>query len=401
MPRPAQPDFFARAQGPQDAQGLTISAQSDAALGPEQRKYNQLVAKIDKLRAELQAWDEAVPRFAQDYAQQMRPLQVELASRRRQIALKLRDLLASKDFNKADRSTLARTLCEEAALLSDSEFVDEAAAAELEALHDQYAEAPLKDERREAINDVKAMLEVMSGLDLGDEEFESEEALMRHAQQRVQAAAAAGHQIPSFPFGPHGDSTGPGRQTSAQRKRAQKQAQKQADDEAQASQSVREIFRKLASALHPDRAEDDADRIRRTALMQRVNQAYEQQDLLGLFALQLEIEQIDPEHLARAGIERIRHYNRVLTAQAGDLQHEVDQRVLAFEMEFGIDSQRKLNPRRLKPVLDEDLRGIRAALERVASDLRQLSQPAGVRRWIAQERRQHQFDDDDPFELPF
>ncbi len=41
----------------------------------------------------------------------------------------------------------------------------------------------------------------------------------------------------------------------------------------QATQSVREVYRKLASALHPDRETDERQREAKTALMQRVNQA--------------------------------------------------------------------------------------------------------------------------------
>ena len=50
----------------------------------------------------------------------------------------------------------------------------------------------------------------------------------------------------------------------------------------EASQSVRDVYRKLVSALHPDREADGAERERKTALMQRANQAYERNDLLEL-----------------------------------------------------------------------------------------------------------------------
>jgi hypothetical protein len=292
-------------------------------------------------------------------------------------------------------------LCEEAATLVQSEFIDEAAAAELEALHDQHADIRLADERREALDNVKGMIEAMSGVDLGDVQFESEEDLLRHAHERVQAAAAAGHELPPSPFGPQARPGPAQRQTAAQRKRQQQQAQKQADEAAQASQSVREIFRRLASALHPDRAEDDADRARRTALMQRVNQAYEAQDLLALFSLQLEIEQIDAEHLARAGAERVRHYNRVLATQLAELQAEVAQREMAFTLQYGIDVERKLSPHKLGRVLEEALRDIRFALNQVTQDLKLLDHPAGVKRFVQREREQHQFDDEGPFGFSF
>ena len=63
-----------------------------------------------------------------------------------------------------------------------------------------------------------------------------------------------------------------------------------------ASRSLRAVYRQLASALHPDREQDERERQRKTRLMQRVNVAYGKQDLLQLLTLQLEIEQIDHTH---------------------------------------------------------------------------------------------------------
>jgi hypothetical protein len=363
--------------------GLLIVAQAGAALGPEQRKYNQLVAKIEKARSELLAWQEQVPLFAQAHAARMHPLMAELAAQRRQLVLELAVLLEQKGWRKAERRVLSRELCDEVAVLADSEFIDQAAAAELEALHDRYADTPLDESRREALDEMKGMFEAVAGLDLGDEAFASEEALLQRAQERLRAQAERREQqAPPHP-----------RPSAAQRKR---QAQ-----EEQASKSVREVFRQLASALHPDRADDDADRVRRTDLMQRVNQAYARQDLLGLFALQLEIEQIDPAHLARASIERLRHYNHVLAAQLAELLNEIEGRAAAFAMDFGIEPWRRLNPHKLGPLLDGNLSQIRSALAEVARELRQLAQPASARRWIQQVRDRQRLDDEDLFDLPF
>jgi len=185
----------------------------------------------------------------------------------------------------------------------------------------------------------------------------------------------------------------PARQTAAQRKREAEQQE--------ASRSVREVFRKLASALHPDRASDEADRARRTALMQRVNSAYAAQDLLALFALQLEIEQVDAEHLAQASSERMRHYNRVLVAQLEELKDEIESQVAAFGMDFGVEPWRRLNPRKLTPLLDEEVLQIRAALMQLQRDLQLLSEPASTKRWIKKLRQTQAQDDNDPFDCPF
>jgi hypothetical protein len=367
---------------------LSIAAQAGAALSPEQRKYNQLVARIEKARTELLAWQEQLPLFAQAHATRMQPLMAELAAQRRQLVLELASLLEQPGWRKAERQTLRRALCEQAADLVDSEFIDEAAAAELRALHDQHADTSLDDARREALDGMKNMFEAVAGVDLGDEAFDSEEALLQRAQQRLQSDAEREAQRHE-----QAQAQRPSRQSAAQRKR---QAQQE-----QASKSVREVYRQLASALHPDRADDEADRVRRTALMQRVNQAYDKQDLLGLFALQLEIEQIDPAHLARASTERLRHYNRVLAAQLAELQDEIELQVSAFGMNFGIEPWRRLNPHKLGPVLEDDVRQIRATLAEVARELKQLDQPAGVKRWLQQERQRQKLDDEDPFDLPF
>ncbi len=50
---------------------------------------------------------------------------------------------------------------------------------------------------------------------------------------------------------------------------------------------LRNMYRKLASALHPDRARDEAERVHKTALMGQVNAAHDAKDLLTLMRLQL------------------------------------------------------------------------------------------------------------------
>src|SRR5690606_20305824 len=104
--------------------------------------------------------------------------------------------------------------------------------------------------------------------------------------------------------------------SGARRGRANRAAERKAQAAREASVSVREVYRKLVSALHPDREIDAAERKRKTRLMQRANQAYERNDLLELLALQIETEQIDAAALASVPEERLKHYNQVLLDQA-------------------------------------------------------------------------------------
>jgi hypothetical protein len=108
--------------------------------------------------------------------------------------------------------------------------------------------------------------------------------------------------------------------------RAEKKAKKQEEAEQQAKnevkQSLRELMRKLASALHPDREPEPKERERKTELMKRVNEAYERNDLLTLLSLQLEIEQIQTDDIAKFSDERIKQYIRVLEDQLRTLRDE-------------------------------------------------------------------------------
>jgi hypothetical protein len=94
------------------------------------------------------------------------------------------------------------------------------------------------------------------------------------------------------------------------------------DEEKVAQNLLKEIFRKLASALHPDREQDPSERVRKTQLMQEINRAYKNNELLTLIQLQLEIDQIDPTDLQDLAVEKIKSYNRLLAGQLKKVKEE-------------------------------------------------------------------------------
>jgi hypothetical protein len=150
---------------------------------------------------------------------------------------------------------------------------------------------------------------------------------------------------------------------------------------------LREIFRKLASALHPDRETDAAEREAKTALMQRVNQAYAASDLLTLLELQLQIEQIDASHIASASAARLKHYNKIMAEQLAELRGEITRMEMGWKMEFGISPFADADPRRLMKVLQESERQWRAHLASMQRDVRRLANAAATKQWLKGERR--------------
>jgi hypothetical protein len=396
-------------QGPsqrssQRSSQLQGSVQADAALSPEQRKYKQLATKIEKAKLELLAWQEQVAWFAQQHHQRMQPLLAELAACQLHFVKRLAALLAGPGRTAVERATMRRALCDQAALLAGNEYLSDAQNEELQALHDLHADVKLDvavaNAEAEAMAEAKAMFEAASGLDLGEEQFDSHEALLARVRQKMDEQAQVQGQTLEDTAPDYFDAQrdhGPGKPTAKQRRKLMAAER----DEQQASMSLREVFRKLASALHPDRASDDADRKRRTLMMQRVNQAYAQQDLLGLFALQLEIEQIDPAHLNSASSERMRHYNKVLSSQLQELVAEIEAREEVFCMEYGVEPWLRLKPKMLPTLLNQQTKDLQIAVQQAQFNLQQLDVSANVKRLLKQIRKLQDESDSDEFFVPF
>jgi hypothetical protein len=166
------------------------------------------------------------------------------------------------------------------------------------------------------------------------------------------------------------------------------------------SQSIREVFRKLASALHPDRETDPAEKARKTALMQRANQAYDQGNLLQLLELQLELEHIDPARLAAIRPERLKHYIKILQGLVYDLDMEIQCVEGRFSFEFGLSPFERLVPDRLLPMLQEDVVACQEQIAELQWRLETAADPRQLKAWLKTLvlRRRDDFPD---FDTPF
>jgi len=361
---------------------LQISSnKSGPALTPPQRRFNSLIRQIAQARQTLTAWHENIAAYRQAHAQVLRPLQAELIAGRRQWVFALDALIDQRNWTRAERGTLRELLCDAAGELLAARGEDAA----LKALFDKHAEVDFDTEQREMMRAMKGLTEAMTGLDLGDEEgIDTDADLFARMQQGLQDRAAAEEAE---------------RETKSARGRKGAAQQRREAEAQQATQSVREIYRKLASALHPDRETDERQRAEKTALMQGVNQAYAANDLLALLELQLEIEQIDASHAATAGAQRLKHYNKVLSEQLAELKSQVADVEMGFRMEFGLEPGWGMNPRKLGEVLEQTSRQWRAELSEQQRDMRILGDVAATKRWL---KRQRQLLDEAEFDFePF
>ena len=332
---------------------------ADASTPPsaEQQRFDRLQEDIAAQRALLDAWTTAIDAHAQRYLRDYLPLHAQY----RDLHVELLDFLdhaasGGMRLGRTDAQTLHGLIAQmaESLLLGED---DDTRRRHLAGMHDRYAPA------RQAVPETDA-----------DDEAE---ALLRHVEDQMDAARA------------RADAARAQRRAERQRKgstRAQ-QAHRQQEEVVQATQSVRAVYRQLVSALHPDREPDEAERQRKTALMQRVNEAYAANRLLDLLQLQLEIEQIDARHLQDLADAQLAHYNRVLAGQLAGLKQEVRAVEAGFKARHGLNPHGRLRPEGLADRLRHELARLHTAIRELQRERRALDDPDFFKRWVKAQRQ--------------
>jgi NTP pyrophosphatase (non-canonical NTP hydrolase) len=380
-----------------NAVDIAAATAQEAQAGPEHRRFKALLAKIESARARLAAWQEQAPVFSKAHADRVQPEIDGLLKQRRAWALELSHIALGPAWSKAERKALAEHLADLCGALLDGGDPQDA---EIKALYKRFGGSDIEEEEAQRVAAMKRLMETMSGVDLGSEPAESMDELWRRAQaeaQRRHAAGAQGAEAEEGGGAPHLGSARPGGAARARKPKAKTAAQRRAEEEAQrVTQNVREVYRKLAAALHPDRTAADAtpeERQQRVALMQRANAAYEAGDLLALLGLQLQIEQVDIAHAAGVAAAQVKHFNKVLAEQLREIEADIDERQMALCTSYGYMPDRRLDPARLGTLLQQELRELAAA----QADLRREQQalrggPVAARRWLKQQRAQQRLE---------
>ena len=349
---------------------------ADGELSKLQKSFNKQIEQLEKIRAELEAWEAAGVAYQAKFAGELAPLLTTEKLLQRQLALALDRCSCQKGLSRAEQSMLAEMvvdLCEH--LL---EFEDDA---ELKALYHTHSGIDYDVEEAAELQRMKDLFEDMTGVDLGGAgDIDSPEALLRHAeeQMRQQAAEAEAAQQAR-------------EQGRRQRKKSTKQSAREEQarlDAEQITQSLREIYRKLMSALHPDREPDADERERKTALVQRANQAYEQRNLLQLLELQLEVEHIDQNTVSRLDDARLGHYNAILKEQLAELRLERMRVEMDFRARFGIDIATRLRPETALRHLAKDIVLAQQNQRYIKQMLTLLTDVKAVKYWLKGLRQQ-------------
>jgi uncharacterized protein YihD (DUF1040 family) len=333
-------------------------------LTPDQKNFNRLIKQIEARRAQLADWGEAIPAFRQRYGRDLHPLLEQERALKAQLAEHLDWGYDQKGLTKTERHKLSALIIDLALDLLGQDGPDAA----MKALYNKHSRSDFDAEESAQREQIKALLEDTLGVELGDDlDLSSPESLFEGLRAQFEAKQQARAERAKR------------RKPSA--KQQAKEAQREADAK-QVSQSIREVYRKLASALHPDRESDPEERQRKTALMQTANEAYERGALLELLELQLRLEHIDEAHLANLGGERLKHYIKILKDQVRELDSELQRTLQGLAAEFGFPPFGRLTPSGLMAQLRADVAATEVELRGLQKDLDAVGDVKSLKAWL-------------------
>lgn len=322
-----------------------------AGFGPEPRPlpkghkaFERLVRKIEEVRGALDIWAALLKPYQAKYTRDLVPLHATARALRIRFLARLDRAMHEKGLNRTERRDAAMAIVGmTAALLAEGD--DE----ELRALYQRYAE----EDYEESVSRAQTAFEEAYGADSDGDPLED-------------IFGAAGSE-------PGGVGAEHGRPGKAQRKAQTEQTR--------IRHSIRTLYRKLASALHPDREADPDQRDRKTALMQKANQAYANDELLPLLELRRELDPVQGAWVDEDE-EDVKLYTRALKRELGALEEEVLRVEADFRTRFGIDPLAPLTPQNALRLLAVEIKEARALAADLEVELAYLEDTSQLKRWL-------------------
>jgi len=242
-------------------------------------------------------------------------------------------------------------------------LLDQEETAELIQLHDKYSGVSFEEYQEQDNETIRMLAGDIFGIQLDD--AMSAEELMKQFHDRICEREEKK------------------KEKRERRKAAKKPTKKEVEQTAtiqNATRAVRDIYRKLASELHPDREQDPQRRAELTTLMQQANRAYDESDLLTLLKLQIQIEQIDPQALTQIAQARLESYNQVLREQAERLQRELFELRAPFVATNSVPH--KITPQAVQRAMDADAQELQDTLRDLDCDLQAFEDVRQLKSWL-------------------
>ena len=296
---------------------IKLSGVDDALLSKAQKEFNRLTSRIAKLEREVSSFRDAATRLRQRVQNEYRPLQARHNNERAALVRQLDQAFDAYKLTKTERNKIIDLIVNNCYDLLERGYAD------LQPIFDKHCPPPETEvEEAEADRETSEMMKQLFTLRFGIEfdpavDVSTKEKFHAYVDQKMAEQEALFAEEDAQEAERH-----------AKRKKSPKQQaaeEKKLAEEKNITKSVRSLYMDLVKALHPDREPDEAEKKRKTGLLQQVTAAYEANELLTLLRLQLELQRIDQSHLENLAEDQLRHYNKLLREQARELEDKLYQ----------------------------------------------------------------------------
>lgn len=346
-----------------------------STLSKAQKLFNKRIQQIEIKRKLLEAWQATISEYQAQYAKEVDPLTEQLNRHKKEMVILLDKACSDKRVTKTEKAKISHFVRS-----ISSELISEYGYTDLKEIYNRHSESDIDANEGDDQGLMKLMFENILGVSLG-EDFKagSTEEMMGHIGEKIKEKIVQEKE----------DSQKKAEQKPKRKKSAAAIAKEaKAQEEAKnISQSVREVYRKLASVLHPDLEQDAVERERKTEMMKRANILYGNKDLLGLLELQLEIEQIDQHKIDTISEERLTYYNKVLAEQYAELCDEIQRTEMSFCFRFNMPPIFSLSPDTVIHRLKNDIKDLKSSIDEILNDLVSFQDVKNIKSWLKKIRR--------------
>lgn len=296
-------------------------------LSPTQKKFNQLNDKIEAQKKHLQEWEETAEFARQQVNGKLVPLWDKLASERAALIVVLHEAALKYKLTKIELAKLDHLVCELCEIVLGRS-----------ADHGQENDTP---ENLIQEKNLKRIYAVHAGKDFDSPKKHNIASEQEPSDEEVYGDSSVDTDLDNDndgydSFGDHDDTDtfdeeiASNHEHRQQQKKPHKKTKKQIEVEAKqqkadalANQSLKQMYKRLAAVLHPDREPVETEKVRKTSLMQRATDAYQNNDLMGLIQLQVEISQQGISNIGDLADEQLNLYNMNLTKYSKQLQQDI------------------------------------------------------------------------------
>jgi len=354
-----------------DFSGLVLRAPEQAKLSPVQKRFNELLARIEVLTHQvqrLQAWSD---RYRHAHVQALYTAAQQARELRKSLLLFLHEQLHSADLT-AQQQRMARNK-----LRSLMDLLSPLADPQVQALADLYADDEVDQEEAEELAEaaerVRAKIEAALGQPIDNpSQYRTPEAMVAAGMRQWQRQQEA-------------DDDRKAAKRAARKAKNKPVAEKAEVQQTDAKTALRTIYRQLASALHPDRESDEQERARKTSLMSEVNAAYEKADLTSLMRFQMQVTQVDTSASTRMADDKLAAMCLLLKEQVSVLEDDLEQMQFRLSRELCIPVRADADEAAMTQALQRMQADQRHEVDSLQADLRRIGHEAELKRWLKEQ----------------